>query len=268
MENTFRLLTTATLAKPSMRYVEFSGRKHLVVPVVALVADGVYSGMLSEEPEFIPARILAAAPATFDGRHVLAYHPKGTANTPELLDSAAFGTVFNSRFEKNALQCEAWLDLGKTAEAGDDAVEVLADLIMGQSVAVSIGAWVAIEKRRGTAPNGKQYGAVWASVPIYDHLAVGLRRHGGVGACGIDQCAANRILTSANLSNGDKTMCKCSSNGKPLTDEQYNATQRDPWNVPATLAAKLNVRQEPPVEKPAADKGDKTVDPWARHRAR
>lgn len=197
--NRFTRLAATGISSP--RWQQYRGRRHLVVDVVALKGNIVIRGLLSTGDEFIPADVLAAAPAGFAGRPVVNYHPDGIANDPDIYESDVYGIVFNSRFDTrtNSLVMEAWLDEQRVREIGGDAEESFDALVAGEMVEVSVGAWVWLEDRIGTAPNGQRYSQSWVSwVP--EHLAVGLQRHGGVGACSIDTggCGANRRFSAAD----------------------------------------------------------------------
>lgn len=179
-------------AAAAVREVEYDGRTHLVVPVVALVGDVVINPLGAMGAELVPTEQIAFAPSGWDGRPVVLDHPvdqnSGTplsANRPEALAAARIGTMFNTRFEDGRLKTEAWIDT--TAPAARELVE---QLRAGEMVEVSVGAFVAVDHRPGRTADGRDFEWVWSSV-VPDHLAVGLS--GAKGACSIEMgCGAPR----------------------------------------------------------------------------
>lgn len=184
-----------------IRTARYEGVEHLVVPVVAMVGDSVLRPLGSEGPEYVPADVLAVAPEAWNDRVVLEDHPLDggapiSANRPEILESQGFGRVFNARYEDRRLKVEAWINPERVERAGAKAQKVLARLralAEGETeelVEVSVGAYVLLEKRSGTAPDGKHYDYIWLSA-VPDHLAVGLG--GSKGACSAEAgCGAPR----------------------------------------------------------------------------
>jgi hypothetical protein len=186
------LRIAAEVDSSNLRTAEFMGDEHLVVPVVALVGDSVVRPMGSAGPEFVPAEELAATPGAWNGRPVLPDHPKGasSANDPETLEAEQFGQVFNSTFENGRLKVEAWLNRAAAERIGEAAQDVIRRFEAGEMVEVSVGAWVAAEKRSGSH-NGKPYEFVWHDV-VPDHLA--MLPEGTKGACSIEMgCGAPRM---------------------------------------------------------------------------
>ena len=176
-----------------------SGVEYVVAPFVALVGDIVVEGLNSEAPEFVPASVLAAAPAGFNGRPLVNIHPldgKGSANTPQSWDEQVYGQVFNSEFSDNRLKVECWFNPEQAERAGEGAMEVLAKVRTGELVEVSVGAWVWLEEDPGVAPDGTPYEQRWQAM-VPDHLAVGLQAQGGKGACSVETgCGGPRLLTA------------------------------------------------------------------------
>lgn len=196
----YRNLTFRSLAT-DIRTETYLGEEHLVIPCIALVGDEVVYGMNAEGPEFIPAEELAFSTLGWSGRPVLYDHPSNstsTANEPTTLESMSFGQVFYPRFEDNKLKVEAWCNKQRAKEIGQQ--ELISRIESGELIELSIGAIVSIEKRKGTAPNGKPYTAIWHDIQS-DHLAIGLS--GSQGACNIEMgCGANRALR-ANVNSDD-----------------------------------------------------------------
>lgn len=195
--NTAKLPTyvslAATLDGAQLRTQVYAGVEHLVVPVVALVGDAVVEGMLSNGPELVPADVLAAAPSSWNGRPVVAFHPLTGANEPETWDKFVFGQIFSAEFSDNRLRMEAFLDPAAAQSAGDDAVEVINKALAGEMIEVSVGAWVWMEEATGVNHQGRKYTSKWVAC-IPDHLAMGLQTQGGVGACSNeDGCGGMRV---------------------------------------------------------------------------
>lgn len=203
--------STAARAASTPRYTTFTGLadgsqlrtatldsiEYIIVPVVALVGNTVIWAMNAEGPEFVPADELSRTPQQWNGRPVVPDHPNGgtaSANDPTVLESQRFGMLFNSRFEKGKLVCEAWLDPSKAERVGGNALSVIESCRAGKMVEVSIGAYISVEPRQGTY-NGKKYVGVWHDI-ISDHLAMGL--NGSEGACSNEMgCGAPRIAAKS-----------------------------------------------------------------------
>lgn len=176
-------------ATGTVRREVLHGRPHLVVPVVALM-EGVISPVNAGGPEFVPLSTLQKAAASWNGRPVTLGHPvrNGTqcsANSPDIRESHAIGTIFNSHVEGRKLLQEAWLDeeLTKTRHA-----EMYQRLLDSKPEEVSVGAFVVTSGDKGVF-NGKPYGASWLET-FGDHLAF---LPGKRGACSVAMgCGAHR----------------------------------------------------------------------------
>lgn len=194
--------------KAKLRTEVYQGRDHVVLPIVALVGEIVVTGMNSDGPEYIPAHVLAAAPAGWNGRPVVNVHPTDAdgngsfANTPDLWEQMCFGQAFNVEFADNRLRVDCYLDPKKAEQVGEGAVEVLAKAEAGEMVEVSVGAWVWLEDEEGTSPSGESYSHRWAAL-VPDHIAVGLQSQGaGIGACSVEMgCGGPRYYTAAQATN-------------------------------------------------------------------
>jgi len=205
---------TSTTAAPSfvrfagqaavadVRTATYNGSEVVIVPVIAMVGDAVVTGMLSDGPEFVPADVLAQAPQSLSGRPVVTYHPvdhekQVMANTPENWEQIVIGQVFNARFEKNRLMADVYIDKAKAAQVGDEAVSLVDKALAKEMFEVSLGAWVWQVPEDGVSPNGQKYSSRWIGT-IWDHLACGLSRHGGRGACDIGMgCGGPRLMSAA-----------------------------------------------------------------------
>lgn len=191
-----------------VRLETFRGAEHVVAPVVMLVGDSVIHPVNAEEPEFVPASVLAVAPAGWNGRPCMAGdHPNDgdemlSANTPSVLESMGFGQLFSVEFSDNLLRGEAWLDVARARAIGEVAERLVERVRENEPVEISVGAYVVHEQRPGTH-NGRRYGAVWAE-QTPDHIAI--LREGLIGACsnamgcGIPRAAVRHLVTESGLS--------------------------------------------------------------------
>ena len=186
---------TAHLAGADIRLGVFQGREHLVAPVVLMLGDIVVEPVTGDGlGEFVPADVLQQAPSQWDGRPVIPGHPPtGSANTRQRLEARQFGVLFGTRFERGRLLSEAWLDPVKAEQIGPDAVSVIERLRRGESVEISVGAWVTLEEMQGTA-GGKEFARRWLHLAA-DHLA--MLEPGKHGACSVaDGCGAPRMFAA------------------------------------------------------------------------
>ncbi len=179
-----------------IRTAQFNDKEHIVVPVVALVGNTIVEGMNASGPEFVPAETLSIAPGGWDGRPTVPDHPnngKSSANEPHILETQAFGQLFNTEFSDNRLRTEAWLDPERAESVGDDAMDVLRRIQSGELVEVSVGAWVGIEKQSGEH-EGEHFDFIWRDITP-DHLA--MLPAESTGACSAeDGCGAPRVNRS------------------------------------------------------------------------
>lgn len=175
----------------------FENKEYLVVPLIALM-EGVIHAINADEPEFVPMGSLRSAPQGWNGRPVMYGHPavngrQISANDPKVLEESAFGKVFSTRIEGNKLLMEAWVDEARAKALGGE--DMVAKIRNGESVEVSVGAFVVTEPSIGTFGD-KPYKHVWKDI-IPDHLAFLPK---GVGACSIKMgCGTNRALAEGHL---------------------------------------------------------------------
>lgn len=206
------------------RKEKFNGVEHLVIPVVALV-EGVLHSANSEQPELALASEFGKAPAGWNGRPVTINHPevrgqKVSANSPEVLETEQIGQLFNTVLADKKLKTEAWINVERAKELGDEIESTVQRLLDGEVVEVSTGLFSDIEPEEGTH-EGEQFFGVWRNV-VPDHLAV--LTSGNIGACSIaDGCGANRAncackgnCVMTNL--GDNSHKKVASNSKNPDD--------------------------------------------------
>lgn len=161
-----------------MKSKMLEGRKHFVVPVV-MIKEGVLNG--SNGPIFYPADELKKTVALWNGKPVVIYHPDmysgGMAGNPQVFNQQKVGSLFNVRFEDNALKAEAWLDPERLQLVD---ARVLESVRTNAIMEVSTGLFTGEEEVAGEW-NGNKYYAI-ARNHIPDHLAI---LPDQIGACSI-----------------------------------------------------------------------------------
>ena len=199
-------MMAAKLNGANFQTMKFEGRDHLVVPVVLMVGDIVVYPMHTEGGEFVPAKVLAEAPKQWDGRPVVPDHPEGgtaSANEPKVLETQRFGVLFNSLFEDGRLKSQAWIDPVRAVEVGPEAADVVERLQRGEVIEISVGAWVTLMNKTGSA-DGKKFRHQWTNVAS-DHLAMLPR--GEQGACSVDAgCGASPAHNAQDNHAGKATL--------------------------------------------------------------
>ena len=171
----------------------FNDVEHLVIPVIALV-EGVLQSSNSDQPELALASEFGRAPAGWNGRPVTINHPeirghKVSANSPAVLETEQIGQLFNTVLDGKKLKTEAWIDITRASELGDEISDTVNRLLEGEVVEVSTGLFSDIDPEEGVHEGEKFFG-VWRNV-VPDHLAV--LAAGNIGACSVaDGCGANR----------------------------------------------------------------------------
>lgn len=167
----------------------FDGRKHLVVPVVALV-EGVHAGSMG--PVFHPAEEIAKYVDCWNGIPIPIFHPQDesgpvSVNDPRLIEEKSVGRFFNAHFDPDGskLKGEFWIDISK---AETIAPEILSMIRSGQDLEVSTAMWWDADWVAGTW-NGEEYEA---TVRNYrpDHIAL---LPGGTGACSWEDGCGVRV---------------------------------------------------------------------------
>lgn len=159
------------------------GRSWTVVPVVALV-EGVIHAMNASTPELVRLQTFSQATVAWNGRPVFVSHPtdsKGNpiaGNTPETLERAQVGLIFNAGLKKDKLVMEAWLD-DERAEEVQDLKDLLERVEQQDPIEISVGAYVETDDSEGEY-GGKTYKGEWITI-IPEHLA--LLKADEIGAC-------------------------------------------------------------------------------------
>ena len=210
------------------------GREHIVVPVVALM-QGVIHAVNAPTAEFVPRSAIATAPHTWNGRPVVLGHPmrdgrQCSANDPTILESHAFGEVFQSHMDGNKLCMEAWIDPERVKKIG--AEKMLERILEGDVIEVSVGAFVTTKNNEGHY-EGRDYEAEWVDV-MPDHLAF---LPESVGACSVAMgCGAVRAAEAAEpealIGNGNNQYTQ----NNPLTNDSAK-------HVNSALSSKKTVLQ-------------------------
>ena len=183
-------------ATGQIRTAKFREKDHVVVPVVALV-EGVLHAVNSPAPELVLIDEVARSYKGWNGRPIVAGHPtvngvQVSANDPEIMERWAFGHTFNAAVEGKKLTVEAWLELETAQRVGDSALEIIERLRANEIIEVSVGAFIASEKKKGVH-DGKPYHGIWREV-ISDHLA--FLPKGEIGACSVEAgCGTPRAAT-------------------------------------------------------------------------
>ena len=215
------------------RKEKFNGIEHLVIPVVALV-EGVLHSANSEQPELALASEFGKAPAGWNGRPVTINHPevrgeKVSANSPEILETEQIGQLFNTKLSDKKLKTEAWINVERASELGDEIEATVQRLLDGEVVEVSTGLFSDIEPEEGTH-EGEQFFGVWRNV-IPDHLAV--LTDGNIGACSVaDGCGANRANSHYKGNGGMDPLTKKSH--EKVASNSQNPDDRE--NMQETLS--------------------------------
>lgn len=158
------LLRTATL----------HDKPYIVVPIVSAVGDQVWWPANSPVPELVPAEVLEAGYWSRNNRPIVAGHPRlngeyVSANSPEILETYAYGHLFAAKFDDKRVKVEAWFNKERANEVGPAAMDVISRLEAGEQIEVSEGNMVVSIDEIGEL-DGKEYKSKWISA-ICDHLA-------------------------------------------------------------------------------------------------
>lgn len=164
-----------------------NGTNYLVVPVVMMV-EGVHSG--SHGPILHLAEELGRIPESWNGMPVTIGHPQVngqyvSANSPDVLQDWAVGTIFNTHMDGDALKAEAWIVETQIQALSQ---ETLIKINNGEIIEVSVGVYSDEEHVEGIHHN-ESYVAI-ARNHRPDHLAL---LPGEVGACSINDGCGLRV---------------------------------------------------------------------------
>lgn len=223
------LTFNATADIDAIRHEDFNGVDHLVVPIVALV-EGVLHPSNASAPELALASEFGKAPLGWNGRPVVLGHPvvegvQVSANSPAVLEDEAFGMLFNTVLDDKKLKTEAWINLTRVAELGDDVTAAVERLESDDEMTeVSTGLFMSLETKSGNL-DGKEFDGIWRDV-VPDHLA--LLPAGTIGACDVaNGCGAPRLNTSGVCSCGGSGGCESCSGDSHSKDSSTSPPSND-----------------------------------------
>ena len=201
------------------------GRKHLVVPVVALI-EMVLQSSTSDTPELALAEEFGANPLAWNGRPIVVNHPelegeKVSASLPDIVDKEKIGEIYNTVLDGKKLKLEAWIDLERAEDLGGVISDTVTKLQNGEEIVeVSTGLFSNVEAKNGKF-NGEDYGGVWRNI-VPDHLAI---LSEATGACSInDGCGAPRA-------NAVAASCPCPAQDDPAAAKSLFSKIKDKWNI-------------------------------------
>lgn len=185
---------TMNLSGDGIRIETLEGREMLVVPCVMLT-EGVHTG--SSGPLYYPAEELEKAPAVWNAKPVVVYHPEKdgagvSACDAEILNSRKVGVMMNTRWDADAkkLRTEVWLDKLRMNEVDGRIAEFLDKK---QIMEVSTGVFTDNEEVKGEF-NGELYDGIARNYRP-DHLALLPDK---VGACSVAKGAGLLQLNEAS----------------------------------------------------------------------
>jgi len=199
----FQILT-ATPDGDKVRVEQLRGDTYLVAPTV-LVREGVLNGALLAYEAIersVPGwngRPVTAPPAANESGHPRRDGEFVSANQAEFLESMKTGFLQNVEAREDlatpnggesarGLRGEAWVNLGRTQEVSELAVESARRMAKGEQLEVSTGYFHDVSDRRGTF-DGDEYGSEQTDL-MPDHLALLPNER---GACSWDDgCGAPR----------------------------------------------------------------------------
>jgi len=169
-ELTHRFQTITLNFKPAqIRHDKMNGRPHLVVPCV-MMTEGVHAG--SEGPLLYTKEEMEANTHLWNNKPVVVYHPVRngapvSACDPDIIDRYGVGVLMNTRWEKDGLRTECWLE-EERMELVDD--RVLEALNSEEMMEVSTGLFMDVEATEGEWKGEKYKGIALHHRP--DHLAI------------------------------------------------------------------------------------------------
>lgn len=111
-------------------------------------------------------------PTAWNGVPVTIGHPEladgyTSANSPDIIEQWAVGTIFNSKWSEGKLKAEAWIDVERTETLRPG---LIAQIESGDAMDVSTGYFSDDEPKKGKS-NGRSYGAINRNLNP-DHLAL------------------------------------------------------------------------------------------------
>lgn len=175
-------LIACRLAGNILREEMLNGRRHIVVPVVAMV-EGVHQGIVGPgQPgprSFYSFNELSRAVASLSGVATTLHHPTSETELVSANSVAGqpfvIGHVHNARAENSRLLAEAWLDVEHLMTMSPDTMQALN---AGTSIDVSLGVFSEVITATGEW-RGETYDEIMTNIR-FDHLAL---LPGATGAC-------------------------------------------------------------------------------------
>lgn len=152
-----------------VRNETLEGKQYKAIPMVML-KEGVLNG--SNGPTFYPAKEVSKAPAGWNMKPVVVYHPtvngQGISATEQhVIENQKIGLIMNTHWKDGALKAEAWIDVEKANRVDSRVMESIRN---NEMMEVSTGLYSDTEVNFGTYMD-RDYGKV-ASNYVPDHLAV------------------------------------------------------------------------------------------------
>lgn len=202
----------------------------LIVPMVA-IREGVFQCANCPSPEFYPATEFGRYPESWNDRMVTIDHPKlagrfVSAGTTGVWERSGIGRIRNARLDGKKLKAEAHIDLAKVAALGTEALELVDLIVGGESIDVSIAAFVDPVAFHGTH-EGRNFTAVQTNY-VPDHVAI--LPSGTRGACSFeDGCGVPRV-NKACACTGDGE-CQCGGKIEPASAELADNDRRELLNA-------------------------------------
>lgn len=196
MATTFKHLRVALEGYKATKKTH-EGREYYAVPVTALV-EGVIHASNAKNPEMVRADEFSYAVDGWNGRPVFHNHPVDDAgdpvsgNTPETLEKSRIGWVFDAASKSKKLKMAAWVDIERCKEIAPD---LLDRIEAGETIEVSVGAFVSTDDEEGEF-EGKKFLGAWHDI-VPDHLA--LLDAQTTGACSVEAGCGVRAAKGAEM---------------------------------------------------------------------
>jgi len=174
---------TLNFKAAKVRHDRMNGRDHLVVPCV-MMTEGVHDG--SEGPLLYTEEELKINTRLWNNKPVVVYHPVRngapvSACDPDIIDRYGVGVLMNTRWEKDGLRTECWIEEEKAEQVDNRVLEALNS---EQMMEVSTGLFMDVESKEGEWNGEKYHGIALNHLP--DHLALLPDKK---GACSIEDGA-------------------------------------------------------------------------------
>jgi len=209
----------------------YNNSEHIVVPIKAA------KEMVMNRIKY-PAKVLEDTAPDWSGHPVTLNHPMRVSNTgeklpldikaPEVLDKFKIGRIFNSRWDKDFLKADLWVDINKTESVG--ASNIIESLRNNETLEVSTGGLGFLIKEEGVF-NSKKYEKVLVNIKP-EHIAILTNEE---GACSLkDGCGCGVAVNN----------CKCESYKKEdsTINEDYKKEDENPSDVAINDSQKVEVK--------------------------